>query len=232
MGLRIGSAAIAWAVGQNRRPMRNWNRDCLMFTRMCFNVGPLYPTAESGYFHTRYRHPTGTPPPGVPVWWTDGRQGHVALSAGGGYVWTNDYKRKGKIDKVPIAQITRAWGKRYRGWSEDINGVRVYKAPVKPPVAPRRTVDLSNVRRASVGDVHRRQGSGMFEADVKLVEAALKSEGLLDSRWSSDGYWGSTTSTAYAKWQRRAKVGRPYDGIPGQTSLTRLGTRHGFTVKN
>lgn len=42
---------------------------------------------------------------------------------------------------------------------------------------------------------------------------------------------GSVTRIAYANWQKRARVGRPPDGIPGIAWLRLLGTEHGFTVK-
>ncbi|MFE5616284.1 hypothetical protein [Streptomyces sp. NPDC056524] len=43
--------------------------------------------------------------------------------------------------------------------------------------------------------------------------------------------FGTRTRDAYAQWQKRARVGGPYDGIPGVASLRLLGQKHGFTVK-
>jgi hypothetical protein len=232
VSIRTGSAAVAYALGQHYHPYRSWYRDCQMFVRSCLNVGALYGSAESGYYHTRYRHSTGTPPPGVPVWWTDGGFGHVALSAGGGYCWSNDYVRQGRIDKVPISSITRHWGKRYRGWSEDINGVRIYRVAPKKAAPKKPAVSLAYVRQAARHDHELPQGKGAHEATVLIVEHALKAEGLLDTRYATDGYWGKTSITAYGKWQRRIKAKPPFNGLPDHSTLVRLGTRHGFTVKD
>jgi len=65
------------------------------------------------------------------------------------------------------------------------------------------------------------------------VEAALVDAGLLEKKLS-DGHFGSSTVKAYAAWQR-SKAGGSYrgkaaDGIPGRTSLERLGQKYGFDV--
>lgn len=136
---RAGMDAVAWASKQVAEPSRSWEGWCLMFVRSAFGVSAVHPSAEKAWYATERRRGTSTtPPPGVPVWWTNGRHGHVALSAGGGYVYSNDILRRGKIDKVSIAYITRTWGQTYRGWTEDINGVRVYSPP-PPPAAPAST---------------------------------------------------------------------------------------------
>ncbi|GGX26911.1 peptidoglycan recognition protein family protein [Streptomyces chryseus] len=105
------------------------------------------------------------------------------------------------------------------------------KPAPKPPIKPAKpVVDLSNLRAAAIRDPSLPQGGTTHPADVKIVEAALVKEGLLPATYK-DGSFGTRTRTAYANWQRRSGVGRPYDGIPGLTSLTKLGARYGFTVK-
>lgn len=108
-----------------------------------------------------------------------------------------------------------------------------------PPVAgagggsATRTVSLRAVRAAAQADPGRRQGGTTPGAgdDVRLVEAALQREGLLSATWSADGSFGSKTVKAYAAWQRRCGYsGSDADGIPGGTTLKRLGDRHGFKV--
>lgn len=99
-------------------------------------------------------------------------------------------------------------------------------APSKP------VVDLSNVVAAARKDPGAAQGHTTHAADVKIVEKALRAEGLLSATYASDGSFGTTTIAAYAKWQRKlGYAGRDADGIPGLTSLKKLGARHGFTVK-
>ena len=137
---RRGMDAVVWAQKQVTQPSKSWYMLCLQFVRLSLGVAAGHPSAEKAFYATtRRRGTTTTPPPGVPVWWTNGKHGHVAISAGGGYVYSNDIVRRGKINKVSISYITRNWGQKYRGWTEDINGVRVYEPPPVPTAAkPRR----------------------------------------------------------------------------------------------
>ncbi|MFI9788723.1 peptidoglycan-binding protein [Kitasatospora sp. NPDC051984] len=58
---------------------------------------------------------------------------------------------------------------------------------------------------------------------VLAVEQALQARGLLDARWV-DGYFGTTTISAYAAFQRSLGFsGLDANGLPGTTSLTALG---------
>jgi len=67
------------------------------------------------------------------------------------------------------------------------------------------------------------------KASVLEVEKALQSKGLLDAQWV-DGYFGTTTITAYAKFQESlGYTGLDANGLPGKTSLTTLGQGR-FTV--
>lgn len=103
-------------------------------------------------------------------------------------------------------------------------------APAKPK--PKPVVDLSNVVAAAKRDPGLRQGGTTHAADVRIVEAALKAEGLLASKYASDGSYGTTTKAAYKRWQQKlGYTGRDADGIPGLTSLKKLGTKRGFSVK-
>ncbi|MER6827481.1 peptidoglycan-binding protein [Streptosporangium sp. NPDC000563] len=61
------------------------------------------------------------------------------------------------------------------------------------------------------------------KASVLLVERALRDRRLLDSKWV-DGYFGSTTVAAFAKFQRSLGfTGLAANGLPGKASLTKLG---------
>lgn len=105
-------------------------------------------------------------------------------------------------------------------------------APAPTPSAPR--VDLSRLVAAARTDPGARQGHVSYMAGVNLVEAALVKVGYLAKTYAGDGSFGTATVAAYAKWQRRLGYsGSAADGIPGKTSLTRLGTKTGlFTVTN
>jgi hypothetical protein len=56
--------------------------------------------------------------------------------------------------------------------------------------------------------------------------------GYLAKSYAGDGSYGTRTVDAYARWQRNLGYsGSAADGIPGRTSLAKLGDRTGlFTV--
>ncbi len=67
------------------------------------------------------------------------------------------------------------------------------------------------------------------KAGVLLVEQALRDRHLLDAKWV-DGYFGTTTVAAFAKFQKSLGfTGLAANGLPGEASLTRLGAGR-FTV--
>ncbi|MER7361622.1 peptidoglycan-binding domain-containing protein [Nonomuraea wenchangensis] len=69
------------------------------------------------------------------------------------------------------------------------------------------------------------------KAGVLLVEQALRDLHFLDAKWV-DGYFGTTTVAAYANYQKSLGLtGLDANGLPGKTSLTKLGTGR-FTVTN
>ncbi|MCY0926223.1 peptidoglycan-binding protein LysM [Streptomyces sp. H27-H1] len=103
------------------------------------------------------------------------------------------------------------------------------KPPAPQPSKP--SVSLAHVLAASRRDPGLPQGGTTYATEVRLVEGALRAEGLLSAKYATDGSFGSLTRTAYAGWQRRLGYsGSDADGYPGKTSLTKLGSKYGFTV--
>lgn len=108
---------------------------CLKTIRSLFLVMPLYPDAETGWEQAVYRHKTSDPdeiPWGVPVWWTNGRYGHIAFSLGKGRCLTTDYVKTGYLGVARIEPLAAWCGGRLVGWSEDINGVIVWRPKAEP----------------------------------------------------------------------------------------------------
>lgn len=247
--VRNVAQTVAVAERQVVRPSakapRRWKGLCLAFVRTCWGFPPtgIFDANEAWRMTVRKRT-RGTPPPGAPIFWAVGKHGHIALSAGDGRCYSNDIRRSGRIDLVPISEITRKWGARYRGWSEDYVGTTLplrggagggvgggVGGGGRPPT--RRTVDLSRLITAAQLDPKRPQGGTTKGSvgHVRIVETALQAEGLLSSRFSGDGSFGSLTVKAYAKWQRKCGfTGKDANGIPGRKSLERLGQRHRFSV--
>lgn len=115
---RTLNGALAYAKSQVGKS--GWRRLCLAFVRQSWG----YPTSgiATAYTGSKLVKKTtkGTPPPGAICWWKGPTSaGHVALSAGNGYVYSNDFKRPGIIDKVKIKDITRGWNCEYLGWSRN-----------------------------------------------------------------------------------------------------------------
>ncbi|MEU5772744.1 N-acetylmuramoyl-L-alanine amidase [Streptomyces venezuelae] len=107
------------------------------------------------------------------------------------------------------------------------NSTPTPKPPLPAPSKP--AVDLSKLVAAAKSDPAK-TGTPATYSGTKTVEAALVNAGLLAKKYS-DGHYGTTTVAAYARWQRSlGYTGPDADGIPGKTSLTRLGDLHGFTV--
>lgn len=113
-------------------------------------------------------------------------------------------------------------GEPFRSFTE---AIAANTAPAKP------TVSLARLLAARTHDLAAAQGSTYSYADVFPVEQALMKEGLLSSSYSADGYWGTLTTSAYKAWQTRlGYTGTAADGVPGKTSLTKLGSKWGFNV--
>lgn len=99
--------------------------------------------------------------------------------------------------------------------------------PSKPKPVP--TVDLSRLVAAARRDPSA-NGTPVTYSGVRIVERALVAERLLNRDYA-DGHYGTATVRAYASWQRRCGyIGRDADGIPGATTLRKLGSEHGFKV--
>jgi hypothetical protein len=118
---------------------------CLRTVHEYFNVGALWPDAETAYEHSAPRHHQTDPlgiPRGAVIYWSNGRHGHVALSCGGGFCRTTDYRRNGFVDLAPIANLASWCGGQLDGWGEVLNGVDVWPTPpakdkpAKPTPAP------------------------------------------------------------------------------------------------
>jgi len=103
--------------------------------------------------------------------------------------------------------------------------------PASPQTAALPAVDMEATVLAAQIDPRRAdntQTPGAHDS-VLAVEKALQARGLLDAKWV-DGYFGTTTVSAYAAYQRSlGYTGLAANGLPGTTSLTKLGDGR-FTV--
>lgn len=117
-------AALANCAHEAHSGSAQWHGLCLKFARTMLGIGPRYSSAIAAWNGAAgHHHGDADPAGGVPVFWRVGRYGHVAISAGGGWCWSTDIKRRGQVDKVPIGYISKHWGAHYLGWSDQLNGV-------------------------------------------------------------------------------------------------------------
>lgn len=90
------------------------------------------------------------------------------------------------------------------------------------------TVDLSHVVYAAHVDPPAAQGHAAHKSDVLPVEKALEKKGLLEAMYV-DGSFGTVTVDAYSQYQKSLGYsGKDADGIPGITTLSRLGKDTGL----
>lgn len=227
---RIGSSAIAWAMLRVKRGTAIGRNRCLQWVRMCFGIAALYGSARIAWSHVpvHLRHGGHEPPPGVPVFFQVGKYGHVALSVGGGWCISTDILRDGKADRVRIDLITARWNAKYLGWTETLNDVRVYDRVLQtvPKVVP---VHADRVLAAAQHDPALPNGvKGLHPTDVIVIEKALVELGLMDDRWV-DGTWGTKTSAAWARLQKRLGDKDP-SGLPYRQGLEYLAQKTSFVL--
>lgn len=143
---------------------------CLMYTRTWLGIGCKYGSAIAAWNGARKRHGAKSiAPKGAPVYWRGGKHGHIALSVGGGKCRSTDRPRGGVVSTVTIDSISRAWGYKYVGWTEDLNGIDIpyldkpqSSAAIKP-AAKRRGVPLKKPRtfHITAKRLNARTGPGM-----------------------------------------------------------------------
>lgn len=180
MSTRTGKAAGDWGRAHSEVALdgRSWYRRCKEFVRLCFGV-PSNGTPDAGtaWDRAKHKHVTSNPfeiPAWVPVFWEQPSVAdHVALSIGGGRCLSNDFTRTGKIDEVAIDAITKGWGGTLLGWTEDIDGVRVYEPPAPEPPEKNRVQKARMDVHDAIARLDRAVGAGRGD-DVKALRKALR----------------------------------------------------------
>jgi hypothetical protein len=116
--------AIGFAAEQVISGDDGWFYGCQRFVRTALGLPADARSAIASWRETpvRYRHTSANPPPGVPVYWAPN---HVALSAGDGYVYSNDILHRGQVNLVPMDLIAKKWAAKPLGWASWMNGVEL-----------------------------------------------------------------------------------------------------------
>lgn len=212
---RTGAQAIALARSMSKTGVWVGVGYCLKTIRGLYGVNAKYPDASTSWKNAKHkvRVSSGNDVPrGVPVYWTGGSSGygHIAISTGGGNCWSTDWARPGRIDKARINDITSGWNLKLEGYAWEINDVIVWKPPKSAG-----TIKLKNIKR------------GARNSDILKVKAQLYKKGYRGFARKSNKF-GAGMQRAYKKYQKKlGYTGADADGIPGKTSLKKLG----FVVK-
>jgi TP901 family phage tail tape measure protein len=123
----IGRRAVQWATGQLGHA--GWLNLCQKFVRMALGApgAASGSTAIGAWGAARFKHRGDrNPPVGTPVYFSGGSAGHAALSTGHGNIISTDWPHGNTVGRTNISSIERHWGKHYLGWTEDINGKKIY----------------------------------------------------------------------------------------------------------
>ncbi|MDM7831478.1 hypothetical protein [Cellulomonas edaphi] len=122
----------AAAIAESKHITVGYGGMCLKFVRTCYGVPPRYESAIKAWENAKHKHPTHNPgsmPAGVPGFMTHPRSvyQHVFVTLGDGMMRTTN-SVTGRIHTVAIQSwLNSGWT--LLGWTEDLNGVRVFAAP-------------------------------------------------------------------------------------------------------
>ena len=114
------------AVEKARQYTRYRTGYCLNYVQTMLGSPWSGPSAIWAWNHAKHKHRGDkNPPAGVPVYWSGGRYGHIAISVGGGRVRSTDWPSRGRVSETSIDSISRSWRKKYEGWASDLGGQNI-----------------------------------------------------------------------------------------------------------
>lgn len=149
--------------------------------------------------------------------------------------WNGGAGNPGEFSIVQSGYINNAFDRDATG-NGDFGQWRFNWTPQMP--APEPTVHLWIVDMCAHEDPGKPAGETTNSAQVEIVQNALMTEGWTDGGTCLHktgfvpGRWDTPTKGAYARWQEKCGYSgsRDADGIPGMTTLSKLGAVHGFHV--
>lgn len=190
-----------------------WFNKCMSFVANALtgsNSG--YTDANAGYAAMEDQTDVvkdAVPPANTPVFWTGGKHGHVALSAGGGYAWTNDMGGKGRITKEYIPDIDKWLGSNYtyQGFSPGYanSGDKVSQRAGRLPGG--------NARKLSDTEIYVTARAAGFSPDqaktmtaIAIAESSGNAKATNDTRGRHDLPSGQSQEYSLGLWQINVKA--------------------------
>jgi hypothetical protein len=224
--MRTLHQAKDFAVGQHENPSQDWFQNCQVFARQCVGAAPFGKSARLAFNGTpdEHRHRTFPPPAGSIAYYGDLNEGfgHAVFVVDGGWVWSTDILRHGKVDKVRWDVFETKWHMPYRGWIDwcpsghlpiDTRRARSGSAP-SPGMAFRQG---KKVLRSKMHHGQRDSDS------VWNLQVALISKGFAIPHGPTDDYGRQAVAACAAFQRKQGWRGRNADGIAGPETVRRLG---------
>lgn len=141
--------------------------------------------------------------------------------------WRGGPGNPGEFDIVQNGYINNKFDKDAVA-ENDFGQWRFNQTPSMPHPEP--LIHLWILQMCAHEDPQKPVGKTTNSGEVEVVQHALTSEGFLKAGYIA-GRWDKPTNTAYAGWQGKCGYrGHDADGIPGMTTLSKLGAAHGFHV--
>ncbi len=217
--MRTYGQAKAFAQHQNRQPRgQGWHNQCQAFARQCVGAAPFGKSARVAFnsIPPEHRHTSFPPPPGSIAYYgrKDKGFGHAVFAVEGGFVWSNDIHRRGKIDRVKWSLFVPRWGLPYRGWIDWCpSGI----LPIQHHSVSKGYRQGKKVYKTKMR-FHQVNSDSVWNLQVALIAKGHKIPG------GPSGYYGTATRVACAAFQRKQGwSGRAADGIAGRFTVLRLG---------
>lgn len=218
--MRTFAEARAFAWQQHQRPRSDgWYNQCQMFARQCVGADSFGRSARLAFNNVPpgHRHQSSPPPPGSIAYFgrSDRGSGHAVFVIEGGYVWSNDILRRGRIDRVKWDVFVPRWGLAYRGWIDWC------------PSGPLAIQDRPALARGY------RQGKKVYRSKMRIGQTDSDSVwnlqlALIEAGYpfadGPTGYYGQHTRDACKAFQLHQRwSGTDADGIAGPETVRRLG---------
>jgi hypothetical protein len=216
--MRTYAQAKEFAQQQHRSGSASWLNLCQMFSRQCVGAPPFGTSAREAFNSTaeECRHQSSPPPPGSIAYYgfRDRGAGHAVFAVNGGFVWSNDILRRGRIDRVRWDVFESRWKLPYRGWISacPAGELPVQRGNEKPAYRQGKKVYQSRMR------LEQDDSDSVWNLQVALIARGFEFEN------GPTGYYGNHTRRCVAAFQRRRGwTGSDADGIAGPITIDKLG---------
>ncbi len=205
--------AIAYARSEVTNPDKDYTGMCLHFCAWTYGFTSSGVASAADFWRgtpaSQKRSSDRKPPVGSLVCWTGGSKGfgHIAIvvgyNKGTPMIASNDIRRRGKIDIVPLGEIEAKWGQHYEGWTKPYFPFGPADDRKAPPVYK------SNDQWGNVFISQLNEKAGR-NASIRKLQYRLKLK--------VTGNWNVQTHDAVERWQERNgwETGEGHGIGPGQ----------------